>query len=47
MAGFEQRLASNIAIAFFIPAIVYLADAVGTQTEAIAARAIGIVSARK
>jgi magnesium transporter len=42
MAGFEQRLASNIAIAFFIPAIVYLADAVGTQTEAIAVRGLSL-----
>ncbi|HET7730934.1 MAG TPA: magnesium transporter [Usitatibacter sp.] len=42
MAGFEQRLAANVAIAFFIPAIVYLADAVGTQTEAIAVRGLSL-----
>lgn len=42
MAGFEQRLSANVAIAFFIPAIVYLADAVGTQTEAIAVRGLSL-----
>lgn len=42
MTGFEERLAANVAIAFFIPAIVYLADAVGTQTEAIAVRGLSL-----
>ncbi len=32
---FEEVIAKNIAIAFFIPFIVYLADAVGTQTQSI------------
>ncbi len=45
MAGFEARLAANVAIAFFIPAIVYLADAVGTQTEAIAVRGLSLTRA--
>jgi magnesium transporter len=40
MASFEAALAVNVSIAFFIPAIVYLADAVGTQTEAIAVRGL-------
>jgi magnesium transporter len=40
MASFEAALQSNVMIAFFIPAIVYLADAVGTQTEAIAVRGL-------
>ncbi len=35
---FEAVLAENIAVAFFIPFIVYLADAVGTQTQNIYAR---------
>lgn len=35
---FEQVLAENIKIAFFIPFIVYMADAVGTQTQAIYSR---------
>lgn len=42
MAGFERALQANIAIAFFIPALVYLADAVGTQTEAIAVRGLSL-----
>jgi magnesium transporter len=42
MAGFEQILRANVMIAFFIPAIVYLTDAVGTQTEAIAVRGLSL-----
>jgi magnesium transporter len=42
MAAYERRLAANLAIAFFIPALVYLADAVGTQTEAIAVRGLSL-----
>ncbi len=40
MAGFEASLKANVTIAFFIPAIVYLTDAIGTQTEAIAVRGL-------
>ena len=36
MAGVESTLSANLAVAFFAPGIVYLADAVGTQAEAIA-----------
>jgi magnesium transporter len=42
MAGFERVLEANILVAFFIPALVYLADAVGTQTEAIAVRGLSL-----
>jgi magnesium transporter len=42
MAGFEHRLAETIAVAFFVPAIVYLADAIGTQTEAVAVRGLSL-----
>lgn len=42
MARFEHVLASQLAVAFFIPAIVYLADAIGTQTEAVAVRALSL-----
>jgi magnesium transporter len=42
MAGFEGTLQANIAIAFFVPAIVYLADAVGTQSEAVAVRGLSL-----
>jgi magnesium transporter len=42
MASFEARLEAKLAIAFFVPAIVYLADAIGTQTEAIAVRGLSL-----
>ncbi|HEY5922227.1 MAG TPA: magnesium transporter [Kofleriaceae bacterium] len=42
ISRFERVLAEDLAIAFFVPAIVYLADAIGTQTEAIAVRGISI-----
>lgn len=35
---FEEVLASNVRIAFFLPFVVYIADAIGTQTEAIYSR---------
>lgn len=38
MARFERALEARVAVAFFIPALVYLADAIGTQTEAITVR---------
>jgi magnesium transporter len=42
VAAFERALSSRVAIAFFIPGIVYLADAIGTQTEAIAVRGLSL-----
>jgi magnesium transporter len=42
MTRFEETLAAHIAVAFFIPAIVYLADAVGTQSEAVAVRGLSL-----
>ena len=39
---FEQALNSRIAIAFFVPGLVYLADAIGTQTEAVAVRGLSL-----
>ena len=45
MARFEAALAAHIAVAFFIPAIVYLADAVGTQSEAVAVRGLSLTGA--
>jgi magnesium transporter len=42
VASFERALESRVAIAFFIPGIVYLADAIGTQTEAIAVRGLSL-----
>jgi magnesium transporter len=45
VAHFEERLSAHIAVAFFIPAIVYLADAVGTQTEAVVIRGLSFLHA--
>jgi magnesium transporter len=42
MSRFEAVLEAKIAVAFFIPGIVYLADAIGTQTEAIAVRGLSL-----
>jgi magnesium transporter len=42
VSRFEHVLASNLAVAFFVPAIVYLADAIGTQTEAIVVRGLSL-----
>jgi len=42
VAGFEGALASNVAVAFFIPGLVYLADAIGTQSEAVAVRGLSL-----
>jgi magnesium transporter len=42
VASFEGALEQRVAIAFFVPAIVYLADAIGTQTEAIAVRSLSL-----
>jgi magnesium transporter len=40
VGGFEDQLESNVLLAFFIPAVVYMADAVGTQTETVLIRAL-------
>ena len=39
---FEQHLRANVMLAFFIPGIVYLADAVGTRTEALVIRGLSV-----
>lgn len=39
---FETQIRANVMIAFFIPGIVYLADAVGTQTEALVIRGLSV-----
>lgn len=46
MARFEHALGLNPAIAFFIPGLVYLADAIGTQTEAVTVRGLSLSHAR-
>lgn len=42
VSRFERVLESKLAVAFFVPAIVYLADAIGTQTEAIVVRGLSL-----
>ncbi|KUI33920.1 magnesium transporter MgtE [Mycobacterium sp. IS-1496] len=42
MTAFEGQLDANLAVAYFIPGIVYLADAVGTQTETLAIRGLSV-----
>ncbi|HEY6562313.1 MAG TPA: magnesium transporter [Polyangiaceae bacterium] len=42
VSRFERVLETNLAVAFFVPAIVYMADAIGTQTEAIVVRGLSL-----
>lgn len=46
MAGYESILNRHIALSFFIPGIVYLADAIGTQTETIVIRGMTLSRTR-
>lgn len=40
MAGFERTLSENVAVAFFVPALVYIAGAIGTQAVSVAVRGL-------
>jgi magnesium transporter len=42
VAGFEEQLERQVLLAFFVPAVVYMADAVGTQTEAVVIRGMAL-----
>jgi len=42
VGGFEEELSRNVLLAFFIPGIVYMADAVGTQTETLVIRGLSV-----
>jgi magnesium transporter len=42
VGSFEGRIEADVRIAFFIPGVVYLADAVGTQTEAVVVRGLSV-----
>ena len=42
VARFETTLAAKPEIAFFVPGLVYLADAIGTQSEAVAVRGLSL-----
>lgn len=39
---FEEQLQGRLILAFFLPGVVYLADAVGTQTEALVIRGLSV-----
>ncbi len=48
VSGFEEHLSRDLRLAFFVPGVVYLADAVGTQTEALIIRGLSVgVSVRR
>jgi len=40
MTGFEHTLSENVAVAFFVPALVYIAGAIGTQAVSVAVRSL-------
>lgn len=42
VGSFEEQLAEKVVLAFFVPAVVYMADAVGTQTEALVIRGLSV-----
>ena len=42
VGAFEEQLEETVVLAFFIPGIVYLADAVGTQTETVVIRGLSV-----
>jgi magnesium transporter len=44
MAGFEESLSTNIAVAFFVPALVYIAGAIGTQAVSVAVQGLSTES---
>lgn len=42
VGAFEDELRKEVLLAFFVPAVVYMADAVGTQTEALVIRGMAL-----
>jgi magnesium transporter len=42
VGAFEEQLDKKVLLAFFVPAVVYMADAVGTQTEAVLIRGLSV-----
>ena len=40
VGAFEEQLESQVLLAFFLPGVIYMADAVGTQTETILIRGL-------
>ncbi|HEX6246413.1 MAG TPA: magnesium transporter [Nocardioidaceae bacterium] len=42
VGGFEAEISEDVRLAFFVPGVVYMADAVGTQTEALMIRGLSV-----
>jgi magnesium transporter len=42
VGSFEEQLRAEVLLAFFVPAVVYMADAVGTQTETLVIRGMAL-----
>jgi magnesium transporter len=42
VGSFEEELRDEVLLAFFVPAVVYMADAVGTQTETVIIRGMSL-----
>lgn len=42
VGNFQRQLEANVLLTFFVPGIVYMADAVGTQTEALVIRGLSV-----
>ncbi len=42
VGSFEAQLRATVMLAFFVPGVVYLADAVGTQTETVVVRGLSV-----
>lgn len=48
VGAFEEQLRKEVLLAFFVPAVVYMSDAVGTQTETVVIRGMALgVSVRE
>lgn len=44
MAGFEDAMMRNVSVAFFVPALVYIAGAIGSQAVSVAVRGLSLGS---
>jgi magnesium transporter len=42
VGSFEDEIKTQVLLAFFLPAVVYMADAVGTQTETLVIRGMAL-----
>ena len=48
VAGYEDAISRQVILAYFLPGVVYMADAVGTQTETVVVRGLSVgVSVRQ